>query len=54
VLGIAGALVGVFVRTKFFGWDIDTFSIAGLAVAVGGALLLLLLCHLLLSARKSH
>jgi uncharacterized membrane protein YeaQ/YmgE (transglycosylase-associated protein family) len=55
VLGIAGALVGGFLSTTLFGWDIGTFSIAGFAVAVAGALLLLFLYHLLFrGARRSH
>jgi uncharacterized membrane protein YeaQ/YmgE (transglycosylase-associated protein family) len=54
VLGIAGALVGGFVSTKLFGWDVETFSLAGFAVAVGGAVLLLFLYHLFQSARKAH
>jgi uncharacterized membrane protein YeaQ/YmgE (transglycosylase-associated protein family) len=54
VLGIAGAIVGGFVSTKLFGWDVETFSIAGFAVAVGGALLLLFLYHLFSSARRTQ
>jgi uncharacterized membrane protein YeaQ/YmgE (transglycosylase-associated protein family) len=55
VLGIAGALVGGFVSSALFGWDMATFSIAGFAVAVAGALLLLFLYHLLFrGARRSH
>ena len=49
-LGIAGALVGGFVSTQVFGWDVATFSVAGFAVAVAGALLLLFLYHLVRSA----
>jgi uncharacterized membrane protein YeaQ/YmgE (transglycosylase-associated protein family) len=52
-LGIAGALVGGFLSSQLFGWDINTFSIQGFAVAVGGALLLLLLYQLMISARKA-
>jgi uncharacterized membrane protein YeaQ/YmgE (transglycosylase-associated protein family) len=53
VLGIAGALVGGFLASQLFNWDINTFSLAGFAVAVGGALLLLFLYRLLMSARRS-
>jgi uncharacterized membrane protein YeaQ/YmgE (transglycosylase-associated protein family) len=53
VLGILGAEVGGFISTRLFGWDVDTFSIPGFAVAVGGALLVLLLYHLFMSARRS-
>jgi uncharacterized membrane protein YeaQ/YmgE (transglycosylase-associated protein family) len=53
VLGIAGALLGGFISTQLFGWDVATFSIPGFAVAVGGALLILFLYHLLPTPRKS-
>jgi uncharacterized membrane protein YeaQ/YmgE (transglycosylase-associated protein family) len=51
VLGIAGAIVGGFVSTNLFGWDINTFSIQGFLIAVCGALLLLFLYHLFRAAR---
>jgi uncharacterized membrane protein YeaQ/YmgE (transglycosylase-associated protein family) len=53
LLGIAGAVIGGFVASQLFNWDINTFSIAGFAVAVGGALLLLFLYRLVMSARTS-
>jgi uncharacterized membrane protein YeaQ/YmgE (transglycosylase-associated protein family) len=53
VLGIAGAVVGGYLSTHLFGWDINTFSIAGFAVAVAGALLLLFAYHFIRSASKS-
>jgi uncharacterized membrane protein YeaQ/YmgE (transglycosylase-associated protein family) len=51
-LGIAGALVGGFLSSQLFGWSLDAFSIGGLAVAVGGAILLLFLYGLFQSARR--
>lgn len=54
VLGIAGALVGGYVSTQVFGWDVATFSMAGFAVAVAGALLLLFLYHLVRPASRMH
>jgi uncharacterized membrane protein YeaQ/YmgE (transglycosylase-associated protein family) len=54
VLGIAGALLGGFLSTTLFGWDVNTFSLAGFAVAVAGALLLLFLYSLFQSARKAR
>jgi uncharacterized membrane protein YeaQ/YmgE (transglycosylase-associated protein family) len=51
-LGIAGAIVGGFVSSRVFGWDLNTFSIAGFAVAVAGAVLLLFLYGLFQSARR--
>jgi uncharacterized membrane protein YeaQ/YmgE (transglycosylase-associated protein family) len=54
VLGIAGALLGGFLSTRILGWDLDTFSLAGFAVAVGGAVILLFLYSLFQSARKTY
>ena len=51
VLGIAGALLGGWISTTIFGWDVNSFSIAGFAVAVVGAILLLLLYSIFQSTR---
>jgi uncharacterized membrane protein YeaQ/YmgE (transglycosylase-associated protein family) len=53
VLGIAGALVGGWISSTLFRWDINSFSIGGFIVAVVGALLLLVLYGVITSARKS-
>ena len=53
LLGIAGALIGGFVASQLFNWDINTFSIGGFVVAVLGALLLLFVYRLVMSARRS-
>ena len=53
LLGIAGALIGGFVASQLFNWDISTFSIGGFVVAVLGALLLLFVYGLVTSARRS-
>jgi uncharacterized membrane protein YeaQ/YmgE (transglycosylase-associated protein family) len=53
LLGIAGAVIGGFVASQVFSLDINTFSLAGFAVAVGGALLLLFLYRLVMSTRRS-
>jgi uncharacterized membrane protein YeaQ/YmgE (transglycosylase-associated protein family) len=53
ILGIAGAVVGGYVSSQLFHWDVSTFSIAGFAVAVGGALLLLFIYHVVSSMRRS-
>jgi uncharacterized membrane protein YeaQ/YmgE (transglycosylase-associated protein family) len=53
VLGIAGAVVGGFLSSQLFGWDINSLSVPGFAVAVGGALLLLFLYRVFMSARRS-
>jgi uncharacterized membrane protein YeaQ/YmgE (transglycosylase-associated protein family) len=52
LLGIAGAVVGGYLSSLLLGWDTSTFSIPGLVVAVGGALLLLFLYHVLMGTRK--
>ena len=44
VLGVVGALVGGFLGTHVFGFgDISGFDLRSIAIAVGGALLVLLL-----------
>ena len=53
LLGIAGAVVGGWLSSVLFSWDINSFSIVGFAVAVAGALLLLFLYRILMSARKT-
>jgi uncharacterized membrane protein YeaQ/YmgE (transglycosylase-associated protein family) len=52
-LGIVGALVGGFLSSQLLGWDVNSFSVAGFAVAVAGAILVLFLYRLIQSARKS-
>ena len=53
LLGIAGAVIGGFVASQLFNWDINTFSIGGFVVAVAGALLLLFVYRLVTSAWRS-
>jgi uncharacterized membrane protein YeaQ/YmgE (transglycosylase-associated protein family) len=53
VLGIAGAVLGGYLSSRLFGWDVSGFSLAGLVVAVVGALLLLFLYHLATGARRT-
>jgi uncharacterized membrane protein YeaQ/YmgE (transglycosylase-associated protein family) len=53
LLGIAGAMIGGFLASQLFNWDINSFSIAGFCVAVAGALLLLFVYRMLMSARSS-
>jgi uncharacterized membrane protein YeaQ/YmgE (transglycosylase-associated protein family) len=52
VLGIVGAVVGGYLSSLLFGWDVNAFSIPGLVVAVVGALLVLFLYHLLMGTRR--
>jgi uncharacterized membrane protein YeaQ/YmgE (transglycosylase-associated protein family) len=52
LLGIAGAVVGGYLSSLLFGWDVNAFSIPGLVVAVVGALVLLFLYHMLMGTRR--
>ena len=52
VLGVVGALVGGFLGTHVFGFgDISGFDLRSIAIAVGGALLVLLLYGLVARSR---
>jgi uncharacterized membrane protein YeaQ/YmgE (transglycosylase-associated protein family) len=51
LLGIAGAIVGGLVSSNLFGWDITGFNIGSFAIAILGALLLLVLYQLARFAR---
>jgi uncharacterized membrane protein YeaQ/YmgE (transglycosylase-associated protein family) len=53
LLGIAGAMVGGWLSSVLFNWDVNSFSIWGFAVAVAGALLLLFLYRALMSTRRA-
>ena len=50
VLGIVGAAVGGFLSSRLFGWDVTGFNVPSMVVAVGGALVLLLLYRVLAGA----
>jgi len=50
VLGIIGAVVGGYLSSHLFGWNVTGFNLPSLAVAVGGALVLLLLYRVLAAA----
>src|SRR5262245_19325455 len=50
VLGIVGAAVGGYLSSQLFGWNVTGFNVPSLVVAVGGALVLLILYRLLASA----
>jgi uncharacterized membrane protein YeaQ/YmgE (transglycosylase-associated protein family) len=51
LLGIAGAFVGGYIAAHF-GWGkVDEFDIRGLAIAVGGALLLLIIYSFIMRRR---
>jgi uncharacterized membrane protein YeaQ/YmgE (transglycosylase-associated protein family) len=52
VLGILGAVVGGFVSSRTFGWDVTGFNFPSFVIAIVGALLLLLLYHLIAPTRR--
>ena len=51
-LGIVGAVVGGYLGSKLFGWEITGFNLPSLGVAVAGALLLLFLYRLVVHSRR--
>jgi uncharacterized membrane protein YeaQ/YmgE (transglycosylase-associated protein family) len=53
LLGVAGAVLGGWLSSTLFNWDINTFSVGGFVVAVAGALLLLFLYRALMSTRAA-
>jgi len=54
LIGIAGAAIGGFLCQPLFGWDVTGFNWQSILVAVAGALVLLILYRLMVSAaRKS-
>ena len=50
VLGIVGAVVGGYLSSYLFGWNAAGFNVQSLAVAIGGALVLLVLYRVLAAA----
>jgi uncharacterized membrane protein YeaQ/YmgE (transglycosylase-associated protein family) len=52
VLGILGAVVGGFISSQLFNWDVTGLNLPSLAIAVLGALLLLVVYRLVMSGRK--
>jgi uncharacterized membrane protein YeaQ/YmgE (transglycosylase-associated protein family) len=46
LLGIVGAVVGGYLSSVLFGWDVTGFNLPSFGIAIGGALLLLLLYRL--------
>jgi uncharacterized membrane protein YeaQ/YmgE (transglycosylase-associated protein family) len=52
VLGILGAVVGGFISSQLFNWDVTGFNLQSFVVAVLGALLLLVVYRLVTSGKK--
>jgi uncharacterized membrane protein YeaQ/YmgE (transglycosylase-associated protein family) len=53
VIGIAGAVLGGLISSNLFNLDVTGFNLPSLAIAVAGALVLLLLYRLLFGASGS-
>jgi uncharacterized membrane protein YeaQ/YmgE (transglycosylase-associated protein family) len=53
LIGIAGAVLGGYLSSQLFGWDVTGFNLPSFAVAIGGALVVLLLYRLLISSGRS-
>jgi uncharacterized membrane protein YeaQ/YmgE (transglycosylase-associated protein family) len=52
ILGVVGAVVGGFIGTQFLGFgDISGFDLRSMAIAVGGALLVLVVYGLIVRGR---
>jgi uncharacterized membrane protein YeaQ/YmgE (transglycosylase-associated protein family) len=56
VLGILGAAAGGYISSSLFGWEVTGFNLPSMLVAVGGAVVLLVLFRLIVGAghRASH
>jgi uncharacterized membrane protein YeaQ/YmgE (transglycosylase-associated protein family) len=52
LLGIAGAVVGGFLSSQLFGWDVTGFNLPSFGIAVAGALLVLILYRLFTRSAK--
>jgi uncharacterized membrane protein YeaQ/YmgE (transglycosylase-associated protein family) len=53
LLGIAGAVVGGFLSSQLFNWDVTGFNLPSFGIAIAGALLLLILYRLLVTSRRA-
>jgi uncharacterized membrane protein YeaQ/YmgE (transglycosylase-associated protein family) len=52
LLGIAGAVIGGFISSQLFGWDITGFNVPSFLIAIAGAILLLILYRMAMSAKR--
>jgi uncharacterized membrane protein YeaQ/YmgE (transglycosylase-associated protein family) len=53
LLGIAGAMLGGWLSSQFFSWDVTGFNLPSFIIAIAGALLLLVVYRLLMSSKRS-
>jgi uncharacterized membrane protein YeaQ/YmgE (transglycosylase-associated protein family) len=52
VLGIVGAVIGGYLSSALFGWDVTGFNLPSFVIAILGALLLLFLYQLIVPTRR--
>jgi uncharacterized membrane protein YeaQ/YmgE (transglycosylase-associated protein family) len=52
-IGIVGALVGGFISSRLFDWDVTGFNLASFGIAVAGALLLLVVYRLVAAPSRN-
>jgi uncharacterized membrane protein YeaQ/YmgE (transglycosylase-associated protein family) len=51
-LGIVGAVIGGYLSSLLFGWDVTGFNLASFVIAIVGALVLLFVYRLMAPARR--
>ena len=51
-LGIVGAVIGGYLSSLLFGWDVTGFNLPSFVIAIVGALVLLFLYRLMTPARR--
>jgi uncharacterized membrane protein YeaQ/YmgE (transglycosylase-associated protein family) len=52
LIGLGGALVGGFISSNLFGWDVTGFNLSSFVIAIAGALLLLILYRVVRAIAK--
>ena len=52
LIGLGGALVGGFISSHLFGWDVTGFNLPSFGIAIAGALLVLILYRLFTTSAK--
>jgi uncharacterized membrane protein YeaQ/YmgE (transglycosylase-associated protein family) len=52
LLGIAGAVIGGFISSQLFGWDVTGFNLPSFLIAIAGAILILILYRMAMSAKR--
>jgi uncharacterized membrane protein YeaQ/YmgE (transglycosylase-associated protein family) len=52
LLGIVGAVLGGYLSAKLFDWDVTGFNLPSFGIAIGGALLLLIVYRLFTTSAR--